>query len=69
MDRKVKPSDMALATYANYYTDTDAGWYFLRSPGDDFNCVCGVYDVGYVDCYDYYGDYDYGFCPAFVINL
>jgi len=69
MHRKVKPSDMALASYTYYYEDYDAGWYFLRSPGNIGNYVCYVNDYGYVLCANTYGSNSYGFCPAFVINL
>jgi len=67
--RRRSPSDMALATYSYYYKTNDAGYYFLRSAGYVFSCVCIVNRDGFV-----YPDrtYDYpdgGFSPAFYINL
>ena len=64
--RQISVSDMAKATYCYEYDGY--GYYWLRSPGGTNYRVCHVYDGGLVltTCSNFT---DYGFCPAFVINL
>ncbi len=67
--RKRKPSDMALATYAYYYSSNDAGYYYLRSAGGGYDSVCYVSPVVSVATSGSYLNTGNGFCPAFAINL
>ena len=65
--RQIAVSDMAKATYCDEYDGY--GYYFLRSPGDTSDCVCYVFNDGVVRPNYNYSNTDYGFCPAFVVEI